>query len=121
MKIAYVNVFVGDLSRALAFYKDTLGLDIQFSSPEHGYASISAGNVRLGLAVPGKDQAELIGRHTGIGLEVPDLEAAHARLSELGARFTMPPTKQPWGGFMALIADPDGNIFYLDQVAVTNG
>ena len=54
MKIAYVNVFVGDLSRTLAFDKDTLGLDIQFSSPEHGYASISAGNVRLGLAVPGK-------------------------------------------------------------------
>ncbi len=26
----------------------------------------------------------------------------------------MPPTKQPWGGYMALFADLDGNIFYLD-------
>lgn len=29
---------------------------------------------------------------------------------------TMPPSKQPWGGYMALFADPDGNIFYLDSV-----
>ena len=118
MKVAYVNVFVSELSRAISFYESVLGLGLQFSSPEHGYASLSAGNVRLGLAVPNGDQAELIGRHTGVGFEVPDLEAAHARLSTLGVRFTMPPTRQPWGGFMALVADPDGNVFYLDQVAV---
>ena len=28
----------------------------------------------------------------------------------------MPPEKQPWGGFMAMFLDPDGNSFYLDQV-----
>lgn len=121
MKIAYVNVFVSDLSRALAFYKDALGLGIQFSSPEHGYASLAAGEIRLGLAVPNREQADLIGRHTGIGLEVTDLEEAHVRLSNLGVTFTMPPTKQPWGGFMALVSDPDGNVFYLDQVAVAHG
>ena len=121
MRISYVNVFVSDLSAALTFYKDALGLVVQFSSPEHSYASLSAGDVRLGLAVPGHGQAELIGRHTGIGFEVPDLEATHARLSQLGVKFTMPPTKQPWGGLMALVADVDGNIFYLDQVAVAHG
>jgi len=29
----------------------------------------------------------------------------------------MPPTRQPWGGVMALVADPDGNVFYVDQAA----
>jgi predicted enzyme related to lactoylglutathione lyase len=29
----------------------------------------------------------------------------------------MAPSKQPWGGYMAMFADPDGNIFYLDQAA----
>jgi uncharacterized glyoxalase superfamily protein PhnB len=28
----------------------------------------------------------------------------------------MTPQKQPWGGYMAMFADPDGNIFYLDTV-----
>jgi predicted enzyme related to lactoylglutathione lyase len=120
MKIAYVNVFVTDLSRALAFYKDALGLSVQFVSPEHGYASVAAGEVRLGLAVPGHEQSDLVGRHTGVGFEVADLEREYARLLRLGAAFTMPPTRQPWGGFMALISDPDGNVFYLDQVTAAH-
>lgn len=121
MHIAYVNVFVTDLARSVAFYRDALGLELEFASPDHGYASFAAGPVRLGLALPGPDQPALVGRHTGVGLQVDDLEAEHARLAGLGVRFTMAPTRQPWGGFMALLADPDGNVFYLDQVAAVHG
>lgn len=121
MQIAYVNIFVTDLGRAVEFYRDTLGLELQFSSHEHGYASFRAGAVRLGLALPGEDQPDLVGRHTGVGLEVADLEAEHARLAGLGVRFPMPPTRQAWGGFMALVSDPDDNIFYLDQVSAAHG
>lgn len=121
MQIAYVNIFVSDLTKAIAFYQGKLGLQLQFSSSEHGYASLSAGAVRLGIAVPGQDEMQLIGRHTGVGLEVTDLASEHNRLTELEVRFTMPPTRQPWGGFMALIADPDGNVLYLDQKSSPHG
>ena len=121
MHVSYINIFISDLDRAIEFYRDKLGLQLQFSSPEHRYASLAAGAVRLGIAVPGPDQAELVGRHTGVGLEVADLEAEHTRLRKLGVVFSMPPTRQPWGGFMALISDPDGNVFYLDQVSAANG
>ncbi len=117
MHLAYVNVFVTDLPRAVAFYRETLGLALQYASPEHGYASLSAGAVRLGVAVPGEAETQLIGRHTGLGFEVADLEATHARLSAAGVHFSMPPTRQPWGAFMALLSDPDNNVFYLDQEA----
>lgn len=120
MKLAYVNVFVADLSRALTFYRDTLGLSVQFTSSEHGYASVAAGDIRLGLAVTTQEHQNLVGRHTGIGFEVSDLEREYVRLQGLGVTFTMPPTKQPWGGFMALVADPDGNVFYLDQVSMAH-
>ncbi|MBW2231346.1 MAG: VOC family protein [Deltaproteobacteria bacterium] len=118
MQIAYVNIFVSDLKRAIEFYEERLGLELEHSSPEHGYASFAAGPVRLGLAVAGPDQSDLVGRHTGVGWAVSDLEAEHARLSKRGVVFTMPPSKQPWGGFMALASDPDGNVFYVDEVAV---
>ena len=45
-----------------------------------------------------------------MGFSVTDLEVEHARLSQEGVVFSMPPTRQPWGGFMALLADPDGNV-----------
>lgn len=121
MQVSYVNIFVTDIERAVAFYRDKLGLTLHFSSPEHGYASLAAGAVRLGVALPGTDHANLVGRHTGVGLEVADLEAEHAHLAGLGVHFTMPPTRQPWGGFMAMISDVDGNIFYLDQVSAAHG
>ncbi len=114
--IAYVNVFVSDLALAVEFYEQTLGLEKEFADADFGYASFTAGPIRLGLAVAGEDQLALVGRHTGIGLHSEDLQADYQRLADLGVKFSMPPQKQPWGGFMALLDDPDGNVFYLDQV-----
>ena len=68
MKLSYIKVFVSDLAASLHFYQGVLGLELQFCSPEHGYASFVAGEgLRLGLAVAGTDNVELVGRHTGIG------------------------------------------------------
>ena len=121
MQIGYVNVHVRDLERAVEFYQKSLGLELKFADKDHGYASFAAGPISLGLAVVGPDQPELAGCHTGIGFAIADLEAEHARLSELGVSFSMAPTRQPWGGFMALFADPDGNVFYLDEVSAVHG
>ncbi len=121
MQITYVNIFVSDLARATTFYKEKLGLELQFSSLDHNYASFSVGSVRLGIAVPAPAEAKLIGRHTGVGLAVADLESEHTRLAGLDVSFPMPPARQPWGGFMALLEDPDGNIFYLDQISAVHG
>lgn len=119
-QIAYVNVFVTDLTRALEFYASTLGLTVVRADPAHGYASLSAGPVSLGLAAVDAAQAGLVGRLTGVGLAVEDLEAEHARLVARGVAFAMPPTRQPWGGFLALVTDPDGNTLYLDEVSAAH-
>ena len=121
MHIAYVNVFVRDLERSLEFYRDALGLAVERADDAHGYASLRAGAVNLGLAVVGDGDRALLGRHTGVGLAVDDLEAEAQRLSALGVAMPMPPTRQPWGGFLALVADPDGNVLYLDEVAAAHG
>jgi predicted enzyme related to lactoylglutathione lyase len=120
VQIAYVNVHVSQLSSAVAFYRDVLGLTPGFVDEEHGYASFSAGPISLGLAAVGPDQPELLGVHTGVGFSVEDLEAEHGRLADLGVGFPMAPTRQPWGGFMALMADPDGNVFYLDEISAAH-
>lgn len=119
LRIWYTNVFVSDLGRAGAFYRDTLGLPLQFEDEKFGYASFAPKGLRLGLARVDPNAAEsasLLGRHTGVGFGVPDLDAAHRELAARGVRFPMAPSKQPWGGYMATFADPDDNVFYLDQL-----
>lgn len=119
IRLWYANVFVSDLERSVAFFEGTLGLDLQFHDADHGYASLDAGPIRLGLAqidASDGEQQRLLGGHTGLGFGVRDLASTHARLEAAGVAFPMKPTQQPWGGSMALFADPDGNVFYLDQM-----
>jgi predicted enzyme related to lactoylglutathione lyase len=124
LKIAYVNVHVSNFATSVAFYRDLLGLEQQFADEGFGYAAFSAGPVRLGIARIDSSDAEqrgLLGSHTGIGFRVEDLDATHRQLADRGVHFTMAPQKQPWGSFMAMFADPDGNQFYLDQVDPAHG
>lgn len=119
LALAYINLYVTDLGRSVDFFQKTLGLPLQFSDEKFGYASVDAGPVRMGIAQvdPQDDQSmALVGRHSGFGFGVPDLVKAHAELEAKGVQFTAKPEKYPWGGFMALFADPDGNVFYLDEI-----
>jgi MOSC domain-containing protein YiiM/catechol 2,3-dioxygenase-like lactoylglutathione lyase family enzyme len=118
LRLGYINLYVGDLDRSLAFFTETLGIGLQFADKSFGYASLDSGPLRMGLAqidISDPQFAGFAGRQTGIGFAVDDLMAAHRMLEERGVKFRMKPTKQPWGGFMAMFEDPDGNVFYLDQ------
>jgi lactoylglutathione lyase len=116
-KVGYVIVGVTDLERAIAFYRDALGFEFVHAAPEFHFAEFTVGGMRFSLAGGnGGDGSHKVGGNTGIGLTVDDVDAAHKELAGQGVRFTMEPAQQPWGGYMAMFADPDGNVFYLDQV-----
>lgn len=110
--IGYANVFVSQLDRAVSFYQDQLGFELLSHEPDYGYASFQAGPISLGLA--STDDPSLVGRHTGIGVMVEDIDESYAALNAAGVEFEMVPTQQPWGGTLALFKDPDGNVLYLD-------
>jgi len=48
-----------------------------------------------------------------LNLTVEDIDAAHARLVDLGVTFTRPPEQESWGGWVATFSDPDGNTLQL--------
>jgi lactoylglutathione lyase len=112
LKVGYVNVFVSDFGRAVDFYSNTLGLKLTTREDSFGYASFEAGPISF--AVAETEDSGLVGKHTGIGFIAADIDATYAELIDKGVEFDMPPTKQPWGGILALMKDPDGNVFYLD-------
>ena len=115
-RLWYATVFVKDFPRALAFYRDTLGLPLRFADEAYGHASFASEGALFSLQRVEGDQTSFSGRHTGIGFGTKDLDAEYARLKSLGVRFTQPPAKMPWGGYLSLFADPDGNVLYLDQL-----
>lgn len=115
-RIWYVNVFVSDFEKSLKFYTEQMGLSIARSDPDFGYAAFETEGAGFAINAVGPEQIELVGRHTGIGWGVENLDHSHAQLSLRGVEFTSPPVAQPWGGYMAMLKDPDGNLFYLDQI-----
>jgi predicted enzyme related to lactoylglutathione lyase len=117
-RIGYMTVGVRDLERGVAFYRDVLGFELQFSAPEFHYARFDVDGFRFAIAASETDGftgRPPGNRHTGIGLAVADVDAAYQELKAKGVEFPMPPSKQPWGGYMAMLSDPDGNLYYLDQ------
>ena len=115
ISIGYVIVGVKSLDAAVPFYRDTMGFELMFSEPEFHFASFRVGALMFSLAEGSEDVHGTGNRNTGIGFNVADVDAAHAELAGKGVKFTMGPGKMPWGGYMAMFVDPDGNEFYLDQ------
>ena len=115
-RIGYINLHVHDMAREVAFFRDVVGLELQFRDPSFDFARFDGGTVGFAVAGSGKPppQEPQPDRLSGIGFMVDDLDAVYAEMRDRGARFTMEPRRQPWGGYMAMFADPEGNVFYLD-------
>ena len=115
-RIGYINLHVHDVEREIAFFRDVVGLELKFTDDTFHFASFDGGAVGFAVAGSGEPPPSepLPDRLSGIGFVVDDVDAYAAEMKGRGARFTMEPSRQPWGGYMAMFADPEGNVFYLD-------
>lgn len=121
-KVDYTMVNVSDMSRSVAFYRDTIGLTLRFESP--GWSEFETGGTTLALhAAPAAESRAPSGGPTAgtcsIGFSVTDLDGACAELRGRGARFVMEPTDQPAEGIrLAVCIDPDGlAISFAESIA----
>jgi catechol 2,3-dioxygenase-like lactoylglutathione lyase family enzyme len=115
-KLSNVRVFVTDWPRAIRFYTETLEMGVAYRSDEIGWAQMATGESHLALERVDASDSEgrpLVGRFLGVSLEVTDVFATHKFLLARGVQFVAPPEKQPWGGVLAHLRDPDGNILTL--------
>jgi catechol 2,3-dioxygenase-like lactoylglutathione lyase family enzyme len=119
MKLSAVRICVDDLDEARVFYRDVLGLPLQFDGAASGYLVFDGGGVRV-IVEPvfpdgSAEERVLVGRFVGVSFEVHDMREAYERLSGLGVRFVAPPERQDWGGTLATFFDPAGNQLQLVQ------
>ncbi len=104
LKLAYAIEFVADMGKAVAFYRDTLGLKLRFESPE--WSEFDTGGTTLALHPA---SAENPAGRVELGFNTGDIHAEHKALSARGVKFTMPPAKQEFGGTLARFLDSEGS------------
>jgi len=108
-KLGQILVTAVDLERAVAFYRDTLGVPFLFQVPRMAFFDM--GGVRLMLGEPEGDGAA--GQGSILYFDVEDLKAAHAELGSRGVSFDADPAliadmhdHELW---MAFFKDSEGN------------
>lgn len=111
MKVSYAIVFVSDMDRSVAFYRDVIGLPLRFESP--GWTEFATGEATLALhasepaGTGAGDPEDLPAGRCRPGFEVEDLDAFHARVTGRGVSCVRDP-ETVFGARVAVYRDPDG-------------
>jgi catechol 2,3-dioxygenase-like lactoylglutathione lyase family enzyme len=104
-----VYLFVTDMERAIAFYRDTLELPLEYGSGDE-WAQFSAGTLKL--ALHGTAHADLRPGGT-VAFTVTDLDASKAKLVDRGVTLGHEGGGERLGPRFVEFADPDGNVLAL--------
>lgn len=118
-KLQQVALVQHDVAQAVPFYRDGLGLPLQFEMG--GMAFFDAGGVRLMLTQP--SAPEFDHRNSILYFDVPDCAQAFADLKARGVPFVDAPhlvgktaTFEVW---MCFCRDPEGNMIGLSEQRAT--
>jgi lactoylglutathione lyase len=111
VRVNYAIVFVSDMQRSVAFYRDVCGLPLKFDSPQWSEFATEGATLALHASeVPRSaddDSDKVPPGRCRPGLCVPDLDMFHARMIEQNVPCTQQP-KDLFGERIAQYLDPDG-------------
>lgn len=124
IKFDMIGLFVSDLPRMVEFYRDVVGLEIEWDG-NGPYAEFKHEGIRFSM-FERKQLPDLLGQTpslpTGINGsfelalnvgEPKNVDSTFSKMLEGGALEIYPPRNEPWKLRSALIADPDGNLIEI--------
>ena len=125
-KIEAMVLFVQDLDKCTAFYRDTFKLQYQGSDAQSASFLLQDGLYLILLSPAGA--ADLLGTQESalsigggprglLAASVADVDATYEELKAQGVTFVRPPTDQRWGLRTAHFADSEGNLWEINQPA----
>lgn len=120
---------VSDAAKAIAWYRDVLGLPVAYVGPSspnpdaavQGTAEDPGHWIEVGPRRPGtrihlcRMGGETEPGPTGITFLTDDILRDYERMRERGVLFLSEPEKMEWGEWLCMFSDPDGNEFDLKQ------
>jgi catechol 2,3-dioxygenase-like lactoylglutathione lyase family enzyme len=109
-QVDFLSVPTRDTARAVAFYRDVLGL----RESECTEGEVETPNVTLSFWEPEREGLSFKPNEAGIALGVADVEAARAELEANGVEF-VGDTYDSSVCHMGFFKDPDGNVVILHK------
>ena len=132
ISLQYAGITVTDVDRALGFYRDALGFEVQNDVANGGFRWVTLGSASqpdfaIVLSEPhaGRSQAdgdaieELVAKGVlqTLVFRSDDLDAIFERVRASGAEVLQEPIEQPWGPRDCAFRDPSGNTVRISQAA----
>lgn len=130
ISLQYCNITVDDTEKALAFYRDALGLELRNDVASGGFHWITLGSadqpgLEIVLSEPhagrspedGDMMQELLtkGVLPMLVFRTDDLDATFEKVRATGAEVLQEPIDQPWGPRDCAFRDPSGNMVRINQ------
>ena len=123
-RLDMVGIFVNDLLQMVSFYRDILGLEIEWDG-QGPYAEFKHEGIRFSMyeraQLPG-----LLGQIPSypsglngtfeLAIDLPtsaDADRMFERVIQAGATGIYAPRDEPWGMHSSMIADPEGNLIEI--------
>jgi lactoylglutathione lyase len=117
-----ITLFVDDLDRAKAFYRDVFGLPVAYEDGNSAFFRFHNIGVNLLSDAAARvlvEPAAVAGREAGsrlvLTIGVDDVDAVCAELAAAGVELLNGPVDRPWGVRTASFTDPGGHIWEIAQ------
>ncbi len=111
-RFSYTILFVRDMARSVAFYRDLIGLPLRMESPQWSEFDTAGCTLALHLAAAGElppvEENKIPAGHAHTGFQVDDIDAFAARMEGASVPLMRAVKLEDFGGRMGVWRDPDG-------------
>lgn len=124
-KIDMIGLFVEDMPKMVAFYRDVLGFPLKAASPDNAFAEFESEGVRLSmfrrallpqLLGQTPDYPQKLNGTFELAFNVgakENVDTTFEKLVKGGATAVYAPRDEPWKMRSAMVADPEGNLIEI--------
>ena len=121
LRTAYPQLFVTDLERSAAFYRDRLGFAIHYlygEPPFYGLVVRDGAGLNLRHVDAAPLDPALRERESLLSANIPvdEVETLFREFEAAGVSFAQRLMRQPWGTLDFVVRDPDGNLLCFASV-----
>ncbi|POA52178.1 MULTISPECIES: VOC family protein [unclassified Pseudomonas] len=124
MQFGYTIIYVPQVEDSLRFFEQAFGFKRRFLHESGTYGELETGSTALAFADHQLAQMNFQDGHVAahssrqplgmeLGLVTEDVQAAHAKALEHGARELAAPITKPWGQTVSYVRCPDGTLVEL--------